>query len=293
MNKDSWIYKNYQKPLDESDLNGIIVAFDETRNNAILHQQVLALKEELGYDSRVMICRGSNSDLHRAAVNAYQEGYEHLTVLVDPDSVSFVERNLRGVFNENFKSINAIPSYGHYKEADMLDTLLDGGTAEQQQATQGAFGDKEARTTASVPYYLIFLKANPPTKGFGKLLSTAIEYFEKQGQEYRIVLHQAGERGAIINAAERSKLLVGPGCTPMYGDNGISSTKIPSKYFGKQNRFIIPLAKGAGVIAALQQEGITNIRRSSCSSECYSIRYERITGSRNSWGDSSYFRTGC
>ena len=212
MHTDSWLYKNYNKPFTESDTNGIVVAFDPTRKNALLHQQVKALQERMQFDRRVIAKADTASALLSIAEEAWHEGYEHLAVLTSDDRISEVNRFLQDRCGKAFETIIVVPEISprafaspRLYEVDMA-ALGQAAGAEAEPAEQPQEQDK-----AGTPISLFLIQANPPVAGTSKILEMGQQALKKmKAPEATYAIHNTNiDKSYAFTSKFRSNLIRG------------------------------------------------------------------------------------
>jgi hypothetical protein len=215
MHNESWLYKNYKRPFVESDHNGVIVAFDPTQKNAILHQQVAALQERTQFDKRVTAKADTPTTLLSIAEEAWYEGYEHLTVLTSVEKLSEVNRFLQERCGRAFESIQVLP--------ENSPRLYE---APQPQAQQSEDTSQQVKQGSAIS--LFFIQANPPLTGVGALLEAGQQLLARaNAPEAHYVIHNLGiTNGYALTSKLRSGLIRGDNRESMpslYGKNGIKA----------------------------------------------------------------------
>lgn len=219
----SWLYKNYQKPLTESDTNGLIVAFDPSRKNAILHQQVTALQERTQFDRRVIAKVDTYTTLLTIAEQAWHEGYEHLAVLTSADRLSEVDRFLQERCGQAFESIQVVP-----ESSPRLYEAPQAQTAQPQQAQQTPPQKSKKATT------LFLVQLNPPLTGMKGTLAAGFQTLNQLRATNAIyAFHNTGiPNGYALGTRTRDVLLRGDnrGDMPsLYGKEGVNEIDDPLK----------------------------------------------------------------
>lgn len=231
---ESWLYKNYHKPFTESDTNGLIVAFDPSRKNAILHQQVTALQERTQFDRRVIAKTDTYTTLLTMAEQAWHEGYEHLAVLTSAERLSEVDRFLQERCGQAFESIQVVP--------ENSPRLFEAPQAQPQQ------------TKAGEPISLFLIEANPPVTGTDALLEAGQQILAQfKAPDAHYAIHNTGiTNGYAFTAKFRSSLLRGDdreNMPSLYGKNGVKAISDSMKM---NNRTHIAL-EGADFATAVMQ----------------------------------------
>lgn len=237
--KDTWLYKNFSTPISDADRNGLIIAFDPTRENAILHQQTLALSEQTGFDKRVVAKADTSTNLLGEAKHAYDEGYEHIMILTNEERLTEVNRFMQLKCNTAFNTVKVVAEHG-FRLFEVDDPNL--AQAPQQEVPQEAPpAPAEVQGAYSA---LIFLQANPPVRGFGNTLAE-VDQLMKQFPDTKIVIHGSNIKGKLIDPLVRHSLMftgeIGPA---LYGPNGMSGIKTQSYAINKQ---VIPILDKRGM----------------------------------------------
>lgn len=279
MHTESWLYRNYQKPLDESDTNGLIVAFDPSRKNALLHQQVTALQEDTQFDRRVMAKADTRTALQRVAEQAWADGYEHLTVLTAPERISEVDGFLQRYCSQSFESVQVVPENSPRLHEAELDDMLGPATqqAPQQQNQQAAFQQNQQQNQqgqaqpqqqqdpqqqeepqeeeqAGKPISLFLVSANPPVTGTDKILEQGQKLLAQQkATNAHYAFHNTGiDPKYRFSVGLRSSLVKGDDRESMpslYGKNGIKAINDLMKMNGRSAIHL----EGGDIATVLQQ----------------------------------------
>ncbi len=245
--ENTWLHKN--EKLEEELLNGCIIAFNPG-NSLLISRQVEAIASELAYDSYIYSNMRTDRKILEAALEAYQQGYEHVFILAETSELSRVERLIQETFD--FSSVHAFSEVVETKRP--ISKLLEAqynlqplreaepvATAPVQPAPQ-----QKPVAPVQAPGTALLLVASLnawPVRGTGQLIqevlnlkASAAAYvarylpkfttWDKQTVHIRIYVRPP-EPTNSINVSDRICMLAdGGGWLGLYDANGCGATKV-------------------------------------------------------------------